>query len=124
MSGGYGMGDRPTGVTIIGFFCFLDSAGVLWGHLILGWTVSTITLGAAIIVFADSLGMLVGFTWAWYLSILVYVGNIIYGFVFLFSQFPTEIVSLLLSMLIIFYFSQDHVKKFFSVGARPISPTI
>jgi hypothetical protein len=122
--GWYGMSDRPTGVTIIGVFTLLVSAGVLLGYLILGWMFPLTTLAAAIIVFAASLGMLAGFTWAWYLIILGYIVNIIIGFVFLFSQFPISIVSILFSMLIIFYFSWGNVRKFFAVGARPNSPTI
>jgi hypothetical protein len=118
------MSDRPTGVTIIGVFTLLVSAGVLLGYLILGWMFPLTTLAAAIIVFAASLGMLAGFTWAWYLIILGYIVNIIIGFVFLFSQFPISIVSILFSMLIIFYFSWGNVRKFFAVGARPNSPTI
>lgn len=113
------MSNRPTGVTIIGVFNAFVSAAVLLAYPILGWKVPTITLAVAIIVLVSSLGMLTGFTWAWYLTILGYVINIIIGFVFLFSQVPTEFVSILLSMLIIFYLSQGHVRKFFSVGTRP-----
>lgn len=112
------MTSRPTGVTIIGLLSLLVSLGVPLGYLILGWKFPIATLASAIIVFATSFGMLAGFTWAWYATILGYVVNIIIAFVFLLSQFPTEIVSILFSMLIIFYFSQDHVKKFFAVGAR------
>jgi hypothetical protein len=119
MQGWHGMSGRPLGVTIIGLFNLFVSAAVLLGYLSRGWIVPPISLAAAIILFANSLGMLAGFTWAWYLTIIIYVGNIIYGLVILFSQFSTEIVSILVSMLIIFYFTWGNVRKFFSVGTRP-----
>jgi hypothetical protein len=113
------MSNRPLGVTAIGLLGLFVSAALLLGYLILGWKVPPTSLAIAIILFADSLGMLTGFTWAWYLTIIFYVGNIIYAIVILFSQFPTMISQILLSMLIIFYFSWGNVRKFFSVGARP-----
>jgi hypothetical protein len=115
----HGMSTRPLGVTIIGLFNLLVTAAVLLGYLILGLKVPPISLAATIILFANSLGMLAGFTWAWYLTIIIYVGNIIYALIMLFSQFPTIIIQILLSMLIIFYFTWGNVRRYFSVGSSP-----
>jgi ABC-type antimicrobial peptide transport system permease subunit len=113
------MSDRPTGVTIISILYTLGSVGSLFfalGSLLFGYMFSIILLAAVIAVIVISYGMWEGLTWAWYLSIAGYVINIIIGArALLFLQSPIAIVSILLNIAFIFYFLQEHVKKFFEV---------
>lgn len=112
------MSDRPTGVTIISILYTLGSVGSLFfglSGLLFGYTFSIILIADALAVLVISYGLWEGLTWAWYLSIAGYIINIIIGIVSLFLQSPIGIVSILLNIAFIFYFLQEHVKKFFEV---------
>jgi hypothetical protein len=112
------MSDRPTGVTIICILYTLGSVGSLFfglGGLLFGYMFSIIIIADALAVIVISYGMWEGLTWAWYLSIAGYTINIIIGIVSLFLQPAIGIVSILLNAAFIFYFLQEHVKKFFEV---------
>lgn len=111
------MSDRPTGVTIVAILNALSGVGfLLLGLLSIlhGSEFSLIFLIVALYAIVVSLGMLAGLTWAWYLSIIGYIINIISGIALSFLS-PITIISVLLNIAFIFYFLQEHVREFFEV---------
>lgn len=66
-----------------------------------------------ILYFIDAYGLWNGKSWAWWLTIILSVIGIIGGLISL----PSGIISIIINILIIYYFTRPHVKEFFGLAA-------
>ena len=71
-----------------------------------------------ILLFIDAYGLWIGAGWAWWLTIILSVLGIIGGLLSL----PGGIISIIIDILIIYYFTRPHVKEFFGLAAPSPPP--
>ena len=88
---------------------FKDSGIVDIGNLVDILGVGLIIVGLIFLVVA--IGLLKGWTWIWYVAVILYVIDIILGILML----PAGIISLVIAIVIIYYLFRPHVKEFFGV---------
>jgi len=81
------------------------------GGLVLG-VVGGIMTVIGLVSFAVAYGYLNGLGWAWGLGLVVAVIGIVLGL----PSLPGSIISILLEVLIIYYLTRPHVKRFFGKG--------
>jgi len=73
-----------------------------------------------ILALIDAYGLWIGAGWAWWLTIILSILGIIGGILSL----PGGIISIIIDILIIYYFTRPYVKKFFGMAApSPPPPT-
>jgi len=64
-------------------------------------------------------GLWTGMGWAWWLTIILSILGIIGGILSL----PGGIITIIIDILIIYYFTRPHVKEFFGMGVQRPPPT-
>jgi hypothetical protein len=111
------MSARPMGVTAIAILNVLSAIAILILGLNLPFAsgFSTVFALVALAEVVISIGLFVGWTWAWYFAMISWILNIASGIVLSLFGSPIEIFSVLLSTVSIVYFLQKHVKEFFEV---------
>ena len=122
------MADRPFLITLIGILTLLVGLVLLlFGAVIViapdsdfagsGIDLGSLdTIGAGVLIFGIffvivAFAFLKGWTIAWYLGVLIHGIDLILSILI----FPAGIVTLLISLLIIYYLFRPHVKSFFGV---------
>ena len=73
---------------------------------------------SGILALIDAYGLWIGAGWAWWLTIILSVLGIIGGLLSL----PGGIISIIIDILIIYYFTRPHVKEFFGLAAPSPPP--
>lgn len=71
-----------------------------------------------ILALIDAYGLWIGAGWAWWLTIILSILGIIGGILSL----PGGIITILIDILIIYYFTRPHVKEFFGMAAPSPPP--
>lgn len=141
---------RPTGVAVLAILAAIGGILCLIGAVVLGILstematfiesimeqygavaipgigefIETIVLAIAavaaiigILVLIDAYGLWIGAGWAWWLTIILSILGIIGGLLSL----PVGIISIIIDVLIIYYFTRPYVKEFFGM-ATPSPP--
>jgi len=107
---------------------FIESLMEEYGSVVLpgiGEFIETLVLAIAAVVaicgilaLIDAYGLWIGAGWAWWLTIILCVLGIIGGLLSL----PGGIISIIIDILIIYYFTRPHVKEFFGLAAPSPPP--
>jgi len=117
------------------FFAALSTAGSFLQDLIetygatsmpnMGNLITAVALGIAaffailgILAFVSAYGLWTGRGWAWYLSVILLIIELILSLLSL----PGGIVGLVIGGLILWYFFRPYVKAFFGLGPAPQPP--
>lgn len=101
----YGVGGMP------GFGGFV--AGILMA-------IAAVSAIIGILLFINAYGLWTGKGWAWWLTIILSVLDIIGGLLSILSGWG--IIWIIIGILIIYYFTRPHVKEFFGLAAPPPPP--
>lgn len=137
------MPERPLGITILAILAGLGGIGFLLlaamvgalsamiGMLGMGAEVPFLGIIAgfvmifmgifiilAVLYFAVAYGLWTGKGWAWTLSIILFVLDIILGL----AMLPGGIVTIIIAVLIIWYLTRPHVKEFFGKAPATAPP--
>lgn len=118
------MTDRPLGVTIIGILWILLGICVLLAGTVFGAVftliagVFGIVLGAIVIIIGLitlvlGLGCFKGWSWVWILGVIITGLNLLMGLIGLIFTGGVSVISLLLSIIILYYLFQPSVKAWF-----------
>jgi len=142
---------RPTGVAVLAILAAIGGILCLIGAVVLGILstematfiesmmeqygagaipgigefIETIVLAIAavaaiigILALIDAYGLWIGAGWAWWLTIILSILGIIGGILSL----PGGIISIIIDILIIYYFTRPYVKEFFGMAAPSPPP--
>jgi hypothetical protein len=142
---------RPTGVAVLAILAAIGGILCLIGAVVLGILstematfiesimeqygavaipgigefIETIVLAIAAVVaivgilaLIDAYGLWIGAGWAWWLTIILSILGIIGGILSL----PGGIISIIIDVLIIYYFTRPYVKEFFGMAALSPPP--
>ena len=134
---------RPTGVAVLAILSAIGGVLCLIGAAVIGILAEALseTIGGArapfagllaemvmviaavlaitgILLFVDAYGLWTGRSWAWWLTIILSVIGIMGGLL----SSVIGIISIIIGILIIYYFTRPHVKEFFGLAAPPPPP--
>lgn len=128
---------RPTGVTIVAILMVITGIILLSGGIfavsssailsqyggplvavVIGVGVFTIVLGVAHFVLAW--GLFKGKGWAWIITVILAIISVILSIVSIASGGRTNIISLIISAVILYYMFRTEVKSYFGRGTRLI----
>ena len=90
-----------------------DVAGFLEAMLLV---IAAVVAVVGILALIDAYGLWIGAGWAWWLTIILSALGIIGGLVSL----PSGIMTILIDVLIIYYFTRPYVKEFFGMQAATL----
>lgn len=135
---------RPTGVTIIAILNIIGGIIMLIGGLVLvaagsilpsipmttdelsgvpAWLIGTGAIAFGIIViilgiisFIVAYGLLKGVGWAWSLTVILSIASIVLNAISIASGNFGGIISIIISVIILYYLYRPHVKSFFGKG--------
>lgn len=95
----------------------IPGVGEFIGALVLAIAVVLAIVGVFALI--DAYGLWIGAGWAWWLTIILSILGIIAGI----TSLPGGIIGIVIDILIIYYFTRPHVKKFFGMAAPSPPPS-